>query len=226
MCIGDFWMFYDDVLQSTGVSKIPQTHGKCPDRKKEGSRYTNNNKISPPKVSWSWHPIPFKPFASNSWQEVIHRADPWGDEHHGAWFFQAKGSGIWFNLGKTIHFTDHGSGWRYFKAGSGKTGNEHMCSNAAKQGYKSVQFMAHSDGGIYDNCRNDKDSPYLNIEIVGTAAYGEKTCCATSNTWSELYVGWQGSGGKCNCNTGENDLNCHGGHFSLSLGNFSDLIVV
>merc|ERR1719263_2288289 len=99
-------MFYDDVLTSSGVTgnKVPTSVGACPTQNGavEGQRYSSNNQLSPPHVSWSWHPIPYQAFASNTWCEVIHRKDPWGDEHVGAWFFYAKGSGMWFNIGKTI----------------------------------------------------------------------------------------------------------------------------
>jgi len=221
LCIGDFWMFYDNLVAQHGV-KIPKSVGACPNVNQAGSRYTNNNKISPPGVSWSWHPIPFQPFAANSWVEVIHRKDPWGDEHSGVWFFNAKGSGVWFNIGKTIHFNDHGAGWIHFRAGGGGgAANQRMCTNAAKGGYKSIQFMAHSDGGIYDNCRKNSKSPYLNIEIVGTAGYGENTCAAKTGTWSELYVGWQGGGGPCKCDTSASDLNCNKG----AITNMTELVM-
>jgi hypothetical protein len=34
----------------------------------------------------------------------MHERDPFGDEHNGAWYLYAKGSGVWYNIGKTISF--------------------------------------------------------------------------------------------------------------------------
>ena len=38
------------------------------------------------------------------------------DEHTGAWFLQAAGSGIFFNTGRTISFDDHADGHLFFDA--------------------------------------------------------------------------------------------------------------
>lgn len=59
------------------------------------------------------------------------------DEHVGAWMFHAKGNGIWFNVGNTIHFTDHGDAMKKF----GANGNEDMCNKAASAGYAQPYIM-------------------------------------------------------------------------------------
>ena len=43
----------------------------------------------------------------------MHRSYP-ADEKTGAWFYYAKGSGIWFNLGRTIAFETHAEGYKFF----------------------------------------------------------------------------------------------------------------
>jgi hypothetical protein len=207
MCIGDFWMFYDTILTKSGVTgkKIPASVGTCPTNKgkTEGQHYGENNKLSPPSVSWSWHPIPYQ--ALSGMVEVIHRKDPWGDEHFGAWFFYAKGSGIWFNLGKTTNFVDHSNGYAKFKSHN----NEGMCKAAAAQSYDSIQFTAHSDGGDYGSCRSNSGTHYLNREIVATKGYGENACAGVNKKGLPLKIGWQGAGGACTCHEGKN-LNCAG----------------
>lgn len=207
MCMGDFWMFYDDVLKSAGVANVPASVGTCPTNKgqTEGQHYAQNNNLSPPHVSWSWHPIPFKALASNTWVEVVHRKDPWGDEHYGAWFFYAKGSGMWFNLGKTISFPDHSYAYSKLHA----HGNEDMCKKAAAAGYVSLQFLQHSDGGDYGACRKNAGTHYLNMEIVATNGYGENNCAGITKRSLPIKVGWEGAGGACVCSVGK-DLNCHG----------------
>jgi len=219
LCIGDFWMFYVDKLTSAGVTKIPKSVGQCA-KGAVGTRYDENNKISPPSVTWSWHPIPYKAFGSQDWVEVIHRKDPWGDEKVGAWFFYAKGSGVWYQIGQTISFNDHGDAYKHFHA----NGNEPMCGAAAKAGYKTVQFLAHSDGGIYGSCRSNPGTPYFNIEIVATAGYGEHTCCARKGTFTQLYAGWNGAKGQCNCNDNKPNLNCVLAVEGVELLNTSSLI--
>ena len=191
-------MFYKSALESAKVTDIPQSVGRCPTNKgkTEGQFYEENNQLSPPNVAWSWHPLPYS--ALSGMVEVIHQADPWGDEHYGAWFFYAKGSGIWFDLGNTIVFTDHGDGFQYFKA-TGKDLNEAMCKNAVAQGYDSIQFLAHSDDGDYGDCRKNEGTPYFNIEIVATRMYGEAACASKSGTDPLLTTGWVGSKGTCQC---------------------------
>ena len=60
-----------------------------------------------------------------------------------------KGSGIWFNLGKTVAFNSHGEAQHFFNATKHHwpnsthitTMNEWMCFLAAKAGYDSIQFL-------------------------------------------------------------------------------------
>ena len=64
---------------------------------------------------------------------------------------RVQGSGIWFNLGKTISFQSHGQAYVFFNvthsnpwpknSTSITTNNEWMCFLAAKAGYDSIQFL-------------------------------------------------------------------------------------
>ena len=69
------------------------------------------------------------------------RAHRFGDEHYGAWFLHAKGSGVWYNIGKSITFADHGDAYNHFNAHD----NEAMCRAAAAAGFDTIQFTAHPD---------------------------------------------------------------------------------
>merc|ERR1711963_527972 len=91
MCIGDFWMFYTETIKSVGAH-TPVSVGRCPTNNGNtaGQYYSENNLLSPPHVAWSWHPTPYQALPGNQWVEVIHRRDPWRDEHNCAWFFYAK----------------------------------------------------------------------------------------------------------------------------------------
>ena len=92
---------------------------------------------SPPS-QWIWHPPPhkkgsfqpYKDFAANTWVEVMREEDPFGDEHYGAWYVSAKGSGVWYFIGKTITFKEHADAFAHF----GERDNEAMCRAAAAAG--------------------------------------------------------------------------------------------
>ena len=205
-------MFYTSVLSSAGVKDIPKSVGKCPTNsgKTEGQYYAQNNKLSPANVAWSWHPLPYS--GLSGMVEVIHEADTstgWADENNGAWFFYAKGSGIWVNLGKTVVFQDHGDAYKFFGA-TGKDANDDMSKKAAAKGYDSIQFLAHSDGGDYTNCRTNAGTPYLNIEIVMTKLYGQAACASKDGKSPLVMWGWNGGKGTCMCDNKQKYLNCAG----------------
>lgn len=136
LCMGDFWMFYDQLLKNAGVTDIPDFAGGCPPQGTiydvDGQRIWRNNAYDPKNkggdpgsVSWVWHPwgignptVNNWPWygantpaeggmSDNLWVEVTHKRDPWADESYGMWFLYARGSGIWLNLGKTLAFEGH-----------------------------------------------------------------------------------------------------------------------
>jgi len=108
--VSSFWMLYTDQLHDVDVPSNPP---RCPgssrgEMARDGGYYTENNMYSPPNTAWIWHKPPYHAVESDaSWIEVIHRKDPFGDEHFGAWFLSAKGSGVWLHAGKSISFDEH-----------------------------------------------------------------------------------------------------------------------
>ena len=96
-CAGGLYMLYSDMLIAHKVSH-PASVGACPTNagKTAGQLYTSNNLFQPSNALWIWHPPPYK--GLSGWIEVIHMGGL-GDEHVGAWFFHAKGSGIWIEVG-------------------------------------------------------------------------------------------------------------------------------
>lgn len=204
LCLGDLWMFYTTVMTSAKVTGVPKTVGNCPTNggQTAGQYYVGNNKFSPPGVAWSWHPLPLVAFKDNTWVEVIHMKFV-SDEHYGAWFFYARGGGIWYNMGKTIAFTDHGNAYKKF----GAHGNEDMCKKGASAGYDTIQFLAHSDGEF--QCRGNKGTPTLNYELVSTKLKGMYACASSDGKSNLLRSGWMGSK-PCVCNEKVGKLNCAG----------------
>jgi len=201
-------MFYDSVVRSQGVSKIPASVGACPPpNPAEGTRYTYNNIYSPGDASWAWHAYPYASIPANTWVEVMHEADPFGDEHFGMWFLYAKGSGIYFDTGATKVFNTHADAYAYFNA-RGPHYNEDMSRLAASRGYDSVQFIAHPDATSYP-CAARSNLQYMGIEIVAVRLVGTFACGAPGGAPSTVRAGWQASK-TCACNNALKYLNCQG----------------
>ena len=132
------WLLYDGALIKSKVVDVPDAK-TCPLAVLD--RYTTNDMYQPPLDSWIWHAYPYAAIAANAEVEVLHEADPFGDEHFGMWLIYAPGSGIYFNLGKTISFAEHQDAYTHF----GATGNEDLSKKAAAAGFDSIQFLAHVD---------------------------------------------------------------------------------
>ena len=92
LCVGDWWMIYDDIVRALNITDIPNIVGDCPTKfKLDGQRYRGKNKYWPPYSSWVWHASntsnpsqPRTPFSNNTWVEVMHHSAP-KDEQAGAW---------------------------------------------------------------------------------------------------------------------------------------------
>merc|ERR1711966_345047 len=92
--VQDFWMLYAVELVNAKVTDAPPSVGTCPTASPPlGQRYDVNNMYTPPFLTWVWHPYPYKQLAGNTFVEVLHHADPFGDEHYGSWLVYAPGSG-------------------------------------------------------------------------------------------------------------------------------------
>jgi len=133
---------------------------------------------------------------------VMHKKDPFGDEHHGSWFLYAKGTGVWYNTGKSITFNDHGDAFQHF----GRHDNEGMCQAAAAAGYDTVFFIAHPDSTNYP-CASKGHYPYMNIEVVAVKLQGTYSCGAPFPlSHLVLRSGWATD--PCTCNNGLMQSNC------------------
>merc|ERR1711879_479323 len=124
------------------------------------------------------HPYPYNSLSTNSWAEVLHMADPFGDEHFGAWFVYFPGSAIYYNLGNTISFPEHKDAYNHFGISSGNF-NEEMSRAAAAKGLDSVQFVAHVDHANYQCDTHNTGNAgldYMGLEIVGVKLVGLYPC--------------------------------------------------
>lgn len=207
LCIGDFWHFYDHLISSTGA-KAPAIVGNCPTKSAtEGQRYVENNAYLPVGVSYAWHSPPYIAIDQNTWVEVSHKSDPFGDEHFGMWLLYAKGNGIWFNTGKTKVFGEHSDAYQAYGIHDGAQWNEQLSRAAAKAGYDSIQFNKHVDHVNYP-CDAVVGAPYMSLEIVAVKLKGTYTCGDPAGAPSGIIMaGWQGSE-PCHCDTSKDTLNC------------------
>ena len=155
----------------------------------------------PPGIIWQTQPRPYAALPANTWVEVTHCADSQAQdlEMQGVWFYYAKGSGIFFNTGKTISFQDHDDAVKYFlnKDCSGDLKKE--CTKyfsdlikSASQSFDSIQFLNHADQRCGEN---------LSVEIIGLNGSGSLPCGAGI----ELRKGWKASE-SCKCST---CINCN-----------------
>ena len=216
--VGSWWVLWDDLLSKHKVP-LPHAAGKCAPPNCQLSLFTENNAYSPPKTQWIWHPPPYQPsdYAPpgggdpwTGWVEVMHKKDPFGDEHHGAWFLYAKGSNVWYNTGKFIEFEEHADAYKHF----GAQGNEAVCQAAAANGYDTIIFLAHHDSVNYP-CAQAANYPYMNVEIVAVKLQGTYSCGVSPKTPGVLRSGWGGSA-PCPCDDNFKQSNCGRHLWSLS----------
>lgn len=205
-------MLYDLELVQAKVSDAPASVGTCPTAKPPlGQRYNVNNDYQPRMTSFIWHPYPYSELVAKTWVEVFHEADPFGDEHFGAWFQYTPGSGIYFNLGKTISFAEHQDAYTHFGVKTGDF-NEELSKAAAAQGFDSIQFLAHVDHVNYQcDTKNTKNAGlnYMGVEVLACKLVGTYSCGASSGAPSSIKAGWQASRA-CTCDNKHDFINCQG----------------
>lgn len=121
------------------------------------------------------------------------------------------GSGIYFNLGKTIAFNEHQDAYTHFGVKSGDF-NEELSKVAAGQGYDSIQFLAHVDHINYQcDTKNmgNKGLDYMGVEIIACKLVGTYACCTQAGAPNVIKAGWQGSR-PCLCDNKHDFINCQG----------------
>ena len=195
----------------TGGHHQPIKNKKCPTSvsAQEGQRYDENNRYSSKDLTWAWHSLnapPYAGFAANSIVEVSHQKDPFGDEHSGMWFVYGRGSGVFFDIGNTVVFSEHEDAYSFFKVPKKGDRNEQMSQKAAAAGYDSVQFIRHVDGTNYP-CAKDIGAAWMNMEIVAVKLVGTYACGQAAGTAASLRAGWKGTK-PCKCDPSNPNTNC------------------
>ena len=127
------------------------------------------------------------------------------DEKEGAWFYYAKGSGIWFNLGTTLAFETHSLAFEHFFNATeryNKTSHElnmMMCARAAKWGIDSVQFTKNAPQDCIGHNDTVEVVANMNYELVSTRLEGLYPCASATGRSPLLRSGWHAHN-NCTCN--------------------------
>ena len=164
----DVELIYDQLLGSIVVDM--QGDGNCP--RKVNMPFLLRAPHSP-LVPWFKRKTMLLPSPSFTWIEVTHCA---GSRHEraGAWFYAARGSALFINIGHTRIFHSHADAARHFLGGSGcadDTCNGELPRIAWKArvaGLDSLQFLGHCDLDC-DDCAH---------EIMLSSFSGETGCPA------------------------------------------------
>jgi len=194
----DLWMLDDSLLKTAGVD-VPPSVGSCPTSEGiEGERYACNSMYQAPGTSWIWHPGPFRELSG--WVEVWHVWAPF--ETHGAWFLYTPGSGIFFDLGKTISFQEHSEARRHWNVPGIDQWPDAYFPAAAADGYDSIQFLAHLDSqwpcSVQRPGAKFAQWHQMGVEIVATRLAGKYACTAEGGAPAVIRAGWKASR-PCKC---------------------------
>lgn len=192
------FLYFSKIPASVRVPRNTRAYRGCP--QVENQLYTDMpGPHNPPDSLYIYKPPPYPALAPHTWVEVAHCIQE--TEAVGCWFYYLPGTGIYFNLGKTIAFADHRDAALFFL---GEQCPDTECSadiftkmftEAKNQGFDSVQFLRHDDM----RCGNTA------VEIVHVRGRGSDTCCGDA---SAFRTGWKAKYPSCHCDSTLACLNC------------------
>lgn len=210
--LNTFLILYTNILEKYNIVlsdkciKDKNCYSICPS--KNGDLYSNMSYIDDMKYTiWIYHKPPFKALSDNSIVEIIHTSGGYprqkSIESTGSWMYYAKGSGIYFNIGKTISFIDHSESVKHFLDINISCPLREECAyyfrdvftNAKNMGYDSIQYLKHYDM----RCGNTA------IEIVDLHGVGAYPC--GNKTKYNIKSGWNGKN-ICICDNHKQSVNC------------------
>lgn len=209
LCVSDFSMLYTPILSMLNITLPPPANRLCEHDGRSAWRPWSPS-VLPPWTAYLLHYKPPRaPLPSHTYVEVMHGARSWesGFERHGMWFTVQSGTGVWFNLGRTIAFDYHDEGFRYFNA----QWETDMAQNAAAAGYDSIQFIR-GDNMSHPCCqRIGLAAQCFGLEFVATRLTGVYACGAPNGSSHAFRAGWNATR-RCHCteHTREKFVNCVG----------------
>jgi hypothetical protein len=153
--------------------------------------------------------------ANHTKVEVVHECCDGPNE--GLWMYLMPGSGVFFDLGKTIVFEQHGAACEYFGKLSGAFTtcpwiccapmNEFVWREARKQGYDSVQYMDTWMGGSDTSSYEVVDLASTLDQAAKSVATPARKHCFGDESASRYTRGWSGQQA-CKCVTGAAWMEC------------------
>ena len=210
--LNTFWILYTNILEKYNIVLTDQCikdkncYSICP--KNNGDLYSNMSYIDDMNNTiWIYHKPPFKAFLDNSVIEIIHTSGGYPGqkmiESTGSWMYYAKGSGIYFDIGKTISFKDHSESVKHFLDIDISCPLREECAyyfkdvftKAKNMGYDSIQYLRHYDM----RCGNTA------IEIVDLHGIGAYPC--GNKDKYNIKSGWKGKN-ICICDNHKQSVNC------------------
>ena len=210
--LNTFWILYTNILEKYNIVLTDQCikdkncYSICP--KDNGDLYSNMSYIDDMNNTiWIYHKPPFKALSDNSIVEIIHTSGGYPGqkilESTGSWMYYAKGSGIYFDIGKTISFLDHSESVKYFLDINISCPLREECAyyfkdvftKAKNMGYDSIQYLQHYDM----RCGNTA------IEIVDLHGVGAYPC--GNKKEYNIKSGWKGKN-VCICDNYKQSVNC------------------
>lgn len=155
-----------------------------------GGQFDQSNTV------WLWKSPPYHAYDANTNIEVSRCGGDTG-QNASAWYYGSPGSGIFINTGKTIAFQKHADGVKHFLNETCTESNDEciqyfyqMFQEAIKQGYDTIQFLAHGD----QRCGLSA------IGIVRPNGIGKYACGVTPGSTEQIYkTGWNAEL-PCKCN--------------------------
>lgn len=224
ICISSFHFLVDYAVANAGIVVHPSR--SCPTKAGDYFKTMAPDNIQSPGASWIWNPNGFSALPESTWVEIIHKG--FFADIGAAWMYYAPGSAVWFWLGNTAVYQDHGDAVRNLLHRR-CFDPFHQCltqlpaafSKAAEDGYDSVQFLAHYDQacglpkhhGPFGTEAVEAESSPLGvgmpgtklgaIEIVDPKGTGHRGCA------SNYRAGWEASQ-DCNCDGSKDFANCVG----------------
>lgn len=188
--LGEFHVFHKAELRAAGIRAPDPLAIACPP--KHGSASTNMS-FSHDNPNWLWISHPVTPVPPHTRVEVVHSNDtnstrPFHDTRTGYWMYHARGSGVFYDVGRTRVFTTHESAERL--AGERIT-DERFYQRLRDAGLDSIQFTRHDDM----KCGNTA------LEIVDLGGAESQTCLPG------LRSGWGGAD-VCVCDEAQRFATC------------------
>ena len=205
LCVYDLWTLDQAAYEAAGLGGTRPIVAASQVR--EGDLYVQTSTVSASgKGAYGIYHSQWKPVPNHTWIEVSHEVYP--TEQNGSWAWQTRGSGIWYNVGRTKVFPTpanilevHADAIAFLRDGCSVDVSYEwplqesqvfgLC--AREKGYDSIQFEP-QDGAVPIGTFDQTGL----TEMVLVNADGDKTCGVVTASETPYRTGWRASQ-QCEC---------------------------